>query len=115
MPVFVASLWCESVVLTWLRVRFEGSTLLAICGTARTTCSPGAGASAGSAGLAVNVLIGYRWNLSGRRGVARAAPRPDLVPRGGRCVSPRAGRETGPRSRKRLTREQRPVALAVRF
>ena len=56
-PVFVASLWCGSVVLTWLWLRSGGSTLLAILWHGSYDLLAGSAASAGAAGLAVNVLI----------------------------------------------------------
>jgi membrane protease YdiL (CAAX protease family) len=56
-PVFVTSLWCGSVVLTWLWLRSGGSTLLAILWHGSYDLLAGSAASAGAAGLAVNALI----------------------------------------------------------
>ena len=103
MPVFVASLWCGSVVLTWLWLRSGGSTLLAILWHGSYDLLAGSAASAGAAGLAVSVLIDTA-------GVCLAVAELRLRRRGRTLIpavdgaSVRApGRETGPRSCERLT------------
>jgi hypothetical protein len=80
-PVFVASLWCGSVVLAWLWLRSGRSTLLAILWHGSYDLLAGSAASAGAAGLAVNVLIDTA-------GVCLALAELRLPRRGGRC-SPR--------------------------
>jgi membrane protease YdiL (CAAX protease family) len=56
-PVFFASLWCGSVVLTWLWMRAGGSTLLPMLWHGLYDLLGGSAASAGAAGLAVSVLV----------------------------------------------------------
>jgi membrane protease YdiL (CAAX protease family) len=56
-PVFLASLWCGSVVLTWLWMRSGGSTLIVVLWHGLYDMLGGSAASAGVAGLAVNVLV----------------------------------------------------------